>query len=159
MEYNFQGSSPLCYPLWSDVASALISRSVPCSSGKLDGINPRSAGHSTSPRLASIAGCTSLRSLALQHIHLRRFVVDLASSLLLFLLLSNNCMSSILNTYLNELQWFLAIHHDIIISISALQVNLDKAGLTRKILHKIAKERDKECRPAYHHCIQNDFSG
>ncbi|KAF8228250.1 hypothetical protein L208DRAFT_1292542, partial [Tricholoma matsutake] len=62
------------------------------------------------------------------------------------------------DTYLNKLQWFLAIHHDIDISISALQVNLDKAGLTRKILHKIAKERDKECRAA-RHCIQNHFSG
>ncbi|KAF8234978.1 hypothetical protein L208DRAFT_1393168 [Tricholoma matsutake] len=63
------------------------------------------------------------------------------------------------DTYLDELQWFLAIHHDIVISISALQVNLDKAGLTRKILHKIAKERDEECRAAYCHCIQNGFSG
>ena len=63
------------------------------------------------------------------------------------------------DTYLNELQWFLAIHHDIVISISALQVNLDKAGLTQKILHKVAKERDEERRAAYHHSIQNDFSG
>ena len=63
------------------------------------------------------------------------------------------------DTYLDELQWFLAIHHDITISISALQVNLDKAGLTWKILHKIAKERDEEHRAAYCHCIQNDFSG
>jgi transposase len=63
------------------------------------------------------------------------------------------------DTYLNELQWFLAIHHDIVISISALQVNLDKAGLTQKILHKIAKERDEEHRTTYCHCIQNDFSG
>jgi hypothetical protein len=32
------------------------------------------------------------------------------------------------DTYLDELQWFLAIHHDIIISILALQVNVNNAG-------------------------------
>ncbi|KAJ7207886.1 hypothetical protein GGX14DRAFT_325462, partial [Mycena pura] len=31
---------------------------------------------------------------------------------------------------LDELQWYLAIHHDIAISISALQSTLDRAGLT-----------------------------
>ncbi|THU82996.1 hypothetical protein K435DRAFT_569303, partial [Dendrothele bispora CBS 962.96] len=34
------------------------------------------------------------------------------------------------DTYLTELQWFLAVHHDIAISISALQATLQKAGLT-----------------------------
>jgi len=63
------------------------------------------------------------------------------------------------DTYLDELQWFLAIHHDIVILISALQENLDKAGLTRKMLHKIAHERDEERRAEFLHCIQNDFSG
>jgi len=48
-----------------------------------------------------------------------------------------------LDTYLDELQWYLAIHFDIPISISALQDNLAKAGLSRKILHKIACECDK----------------
>jgi hypothetical protein len=46
------------------------------------------------------------------------------------------------DTYIDELQWFLAVHHDIPISITALQENLEKAGLTRKLLHKIACERD-----------------
>jgi transposase len=42
------------------------------------------------------------------------------------------------NTYIDELQWFLAVHYDILISISALEENLEKAGLTQKLLHKIA---------------------
>ncbi|KIY60534.1 hypothetical protein CYLTODRAFT_318759, partial [Cylindrobasidium torrendii FP15055 ss-10] len=46
-------------------------------------------------------------------------------------------------TYLDEAQWHLAIHHDINISISALQETLERAGLTRRILHKIAGERDE----------------
>ncbi|KAE9389684.1 hypothetical protein BT96DRAFT_959974 [Gymnopus androsaceus JB14] len=44
--------------------------------------------------------------------------------------------------YLDELQWFLAVEHDIAISIPSLQSNLEKAGLTCKLLHKIAIERD-----------------
>ena len=63
------------------------------------------------------------------------------------------------DTYLDELQWFLAIHHDIVISISALQNNLEKAGLTCKILHKIAVERDEEQRAQFMHSIRHDFSG
>lgn len=43
-------------------------------------------------------------------------------------------------TYLDELQWFLAIEHDIAISIPTLHLNLQKAGLTRKLLLKIASE-------------------
>lgn len=65
------------------------------------------------------------------------------------------------DTYLDELQWFLAVHHDIVISISALEVNLSKAGLTRKLLHKIAKERDVERRTGYMGAVRNQdvFSG
>jgi DDE superfamily endonuclease len=48
--------------------------------------------------------------------------------------------------YLDELVLWLAIHHDIAISVPALQQNLTKAGLTRKILHKIALERDEVLR-------------
>jgi transposase len=61
--------------------------------------------------------------------------------------------------YLDELQWYLAIHHDLAISKSALQDNLIKAGLSRKILHKIAVERDEALWQAFIHSIQNDFSG
>ncbi|KAF8803318.1 hypothetical protein BYT27DRAFT_7055575, partial [Phlegmacium glaucopus] len=53
------------------------------------------------------------------------------------------------DTYLNELVWWLAIHHDIIISVSGLHRNLVEAGLTRKLLHKIAVERDEILRAEY----------
>jgi transposase len=62
-------------------------------------------------------------------------------------------------TYLTELQWWLAIHHDLVISVSSLQENLEKAGLTYKLLHKIAVERDTARRKGFFHSIQNDFSG
>ncbi|KAF8227992.1 hypothetical protein L208DRAFT_1490678, partial [Tricholoma matsutake] len=58
------------------------------------------------------------------------------------------------DTYIDELQWFLVIHHDIPISILALQENLEKAGLTRKLLHKIACERDVETRTNFLHAVQ-----
>ena len=48
--------------------------------------------------------------------------------------------------YLDEIVLWLAIHHNISISVSALQQSLTKAGLTRKILHKIALERDEVLR-------------
>jgi len=63
------------------------------------------------------------------------------------------------DTYLDELQWFLAIHHNIAISTSALQDNLEKAGLTHKVLHKIAIEHDEEQRAHFMHSIRHDFSG
>ena len=61
--------------------------------------------------------------------------------------------------YLDELQWFLAIHHDLAISKSALQENLESAGLTRKVLHIIASERDEVQQQAFLHSVQHDFSG
>ena len=63
------------------------------------------------------------------------------------------------DTYLDELQWHLAIHHDLAISKSALQDNLQQAGLTRKILHKIAVERDEEARAEFLNTIRHGFSG
>jgi len=64
-------------------------------------------------------------------------------------------------TYLDELQWFLAVHHDTVVSISSLQENLEKAGLTRKLLHKIAIERDEELRARFRADIWDlrNFSG
>ncbi|KAK0455365.1 uncharacterized protein EV420DRAFT_1272671 [Desarmillaria tabescens] len=47
------------------------------------------------------------------------------------------------DTYLDELCWWLAVEHDIVISTSALQENLREAGLTWKLLHKIAHEQDE----------------
>ncbi|PPR01443.1 hypothetical protein CVT24_001906, partial [Panaeolus cyanescens] len=63
------------------------------------------------------------------------------------------------DTYLDELQWHLAVYHDLPISLSAIHVNLKKAGLTRKLLHRIAQERDEERRASFVHSIQHDFSG
>lgn len=63
------------------------------------------------------------------------------------------------DTYLDELQWIHAIDHDIAISISALQETLTRAGLTRKVLHKIASEHNEERRAEFLHCIHNNFSG
>jgi len=45
--------------------------------------------------------------------------------------------------YLDELQYWLAIHHDIAITVPALHQNLEDARLTCKILHKIAAECDE----------------
>ncbi|CAK5283695.1 unnamed protein product [Mycena citricolor] len=59
--------------------------------------------------------------------------------------------------YLEELQFYLAVKHDVAISISSLQSTLEKEGLTRKLLHKIARERDNERRCTWRECIHNNF--
>ena len=51
------------------------------------------------------------------------------------------------------------IFHDIAISTSALQETLERAGLTWKVLHKIAIERDEVQRAEFLHNIQHGFSG
>lgn len=61
--------------------------------------------------------------------------------------------------YLDELQFWLAIHHDIVISTSALQKNLEEAGLSRKLLTKIAKERDEAQRQEYWAVINGELGG
>ena len=48
--------------------------------------------------------------------------------------------------YLDELVLWLGVEHNIAVSISTLHETLKKAGLTRKILHKIAIERDENLR-------------
>ena len=63
------------------------------------------------------------------------------------------------NTYLDELMWWLAIHHDITISRSSLQQNLEEAGLTWKLLHKIARERDAEIWDEYLAVLQDHAAG
>ncbi|KAG1723224.1 hypothetical protein EDB19DRAFT_2043847 [Suillus lakei] len=57
-------------------------------------------------------------------------------------------------------QW-LAIEHDIIVSTSTLSLacNLKDAGLTRKILRKLASERDEACRQEFKASLHNDFIG
>ena len=63
------------------------------------------------------------------------------------------------DAYLDELVWWLAIHHDIAISRSALHKNLQEAGLTRKLLHKIARERDEEARCEFIEVIHDHSTG
>lgn len=46
--------------------------------------------------------------------------------------------------YLDELVLWLGVEHNIAISVSALHETLKRAGLTRKLLHKIAIERDED---------------
>lgn len=55
----------------------------------------------------------------------------------------------------------LAINPGLAISCSALQNNLEKAGLFHKILQKIAAEQDDTLRAEFHDFIQNEnyFSG
>ncbi|KAJ7195586.1 hypothetical protein C8J57DRAFT_1547220 [Mycena rebaudengoi] len=64
-------------------------------------------------------------------------------------------------TMLDELMWHLAIHHDVVISRSALQATLVRTGLTCKVLQRIARERDEVGRTDYRTCIRNPnyFSG
>jgi len=63
------------------------------------------------------------------------------------------------DAYLDELLWWLALHHDVAISRSALQRTLQEAGLTRKLLHKIAREREAEQRAEYFAVIQDHSTG
>lgn len=63
------------------------------------------------------------------------------------------------DAYLDELVWWLAIHHNIAISRSCLQKNLQDAGLTRKLLHKIARERDEEARREFFDVIHDHSAG
>ncbi|KAG1860247.1 hypothetical protein DFJ58DRAFT_657887, partial [Suillus subalutaceus] len=49
-----------------------------------------------------------------------------------------------LDLYLDEVVTWLALTHNISISVSILCRNLKEAGLTWKLLHKLAAERDEE---------------
>ncbi|CAA7258479.1 unnamed protein product [Cyclocybe aegerita] len=63
------------------------------------------------------------------------------------------------DTYLDQLIWWLAINHNIAISQSALHKNLQDAGLTRKLLHKIAKEQDEEVQAEFMEVIHDHSAG
>ncbi|KAL1942037.1 hypothetical protein VTO73DRAFT_6567 [Trametes versicolor] len=63
------------------------------------------------------------------------------------------------DTYLDELVWWLAVKHDIAISRSALQANLSQAGLTHKLLQKIAAERNEELRAEWKEMVAAEFLG
>ena len=61
--------------------------------------------------------------------------------------------------YLNEVIAWLALEHDIVISISTLARNLTEVGLTCKILHKLASERDEQRRQDFWQLILHMFQG
>ena len=61
--------------------------------------------------------------------------------------------------YLDEVVAWLALKHDIVISISTLARNLTEVGLTRKILHKLASERDEQRRQDFWELIHHTFQG
>ncbi|KAH8106553.1 hypothetical protein DFH11DRAFT_1462219, partial [Phellopilus nigrolimitatus] len=51
--------------------------------------------------------------------------------------------------YLDEIQEWILLSHDVGISRSALDENLRDAGITHKLLRKAASERDEEAREAF----------
>ena len=57
--------------------------------------------------------------------------------------------------YLDELCMFLAVEHNLIVSKSTLSRNLAQAGLTYKILHKIAIERDEQLRDEWKESLRD----
>ncbi|KAG2039026.1 hypothetical protein BDR03DRAFT_824769, partial [Suillus americanus] len=61
--------------------------------------------------------------------------------------------------YLDEVVTWLALTHNISISVSTLRHNLNEAGLTWKLLHKLAAERDEECCHKWKELMQTNFAG
>jgi len=61
--------------------------------------------------------------------------------------------------FLDEVVAWLVLTHDIAISTSTLSRNLAEASLTRKILHKITAERDKEHHREFQELVHNNFQG
>lgn len=59
--------------------------------------------------------------------------------------------------YLDEIQTWIAVHHDLLISISALQVNIADAGITYKLLRRAAAERDDAERGAWRAYMTANF--
>lgn len=60
--------------------------------------------------------------------------------------------------YLDELAEWLAIYHDQPISTSALHNNLVELGLTHKLLHKTAAERDEVARTQWIHDVTSHYT-
>ncbi|KAG1786960.1 hypothetical protein EV424DRAFT_1292525, partial [Suillus variegatus] len=61
--------------------------------------------------------------------------------------------------YLDKVVTWLALTHDISISVSTLCRNLKEAGLTQKLLHKLAAERDEEHRHEWKESMRMNFTG
>ena len=63
------------------------------------------------------------------------------------------------DSYLDELVWWLAFQHNVKVSRSALQRALVDAGLSRKMLHKIACERDENLREDFRQQLRELSNG
>jgi hypothetical protein len=63
------------------------------------------------------------------------------------------------DVYLDELTWWLAIHHNIVISCSGLQENLINVGLTWKLLHKIGSEQDEVIQAEFLETVREHSAG
>lgn len=61
--------------------------------------------------------------------------------------------------FLDEICTWLAVEHNITISSSSLSRNLKQAGLSRKMLQKIARELDDIRREEFKDSLRNDFIG
>lgn len=61
--------------------------------------------------------------------------------------------------FLDEVCMWLAVEHEIEISTSRLSRNLNDAGLTRKVLQKLALERDEARREEFKQMLRTDFVG
>ena len=59
--------------------------------------------------------------------------------------------------YIDEVITWLALVHNIEISPTTLRHNLEEAGLTRKILHKLMAERDEQCHGDWKDLIVQEF--
>ena len=51
--------------------------------------------------------------------------------------------------FLDEIQDWMALHHDTVISITSLHWVIQDAGLSLKMLHKAASERDEEVQEVF----------
>ena len=54
-----------------------------------------------------------------------------------------NVLGQALEMFLDEIQDWMALHHDTAISITSLHLVIHDAGLSLKMLHKAASERDE----------------
>ncbi|KAF8574082.1 hypothetical protein K439DRAFT_1642452 [Ramaria rubella] len=59
--------------------------------------------------------------------------------------------------YLDELQDWLTLEHDILVTITTLDRNIQEAGLTYKLLRQAAGEKDKGARVAWRADMQANF--
>jgi len=61
--------------------------------------------------------------------------------------------------YLDEICTWLTVEHDIFISTSSLSRTLNSVGLSRKILQKLASERNEACREEFQDYLRDNFIG